>query len=432
MADRDRDFADFMDFGLGIDDVNGNIRGLAVTGSDKGQVGTGQNVKFICKKTESLEELHQGIGVSVEGSGYYGLFGGSDKFKMAQDASFKSYSVFLFVDIIVQNPSKHLIGEQLAPTPSALLSAGNFDRFRQEFGDFYIKGIKMGGEYCAIVEIETTDSSDQTNISNKLETAGFFGAGGADLATTFSSEFAKVTVDRTLSVNSVQIGGAGAGAKQAVDPGEVIAKAQNFPSQVLSDPVAYQVELQDYTALDIPAPPNAIDMQNAKDVLQKFATDRDTLVQFLNDIGFIKQHPEQFENFDNNALDALEQGIASTLNQITKAASQCLNDVRQCAFQSVTIPSQNQLPKRKAGQPPPPKFVTIPDWGVLETAEIGGVDNSGISIPSAQQLGLVLNIITVLDPSHDTGDIVKTQPPVGTSVPVGSTVTITVTQGGDI
>jgi hypothetical protein len=79
MADRDRDFADFMDFGLGIDDVNGNIRGLAVTRSDPVEVGTGQGVKFICKKTESLEELHQGLGLSVEGSGYYGLCGGSEQ-----------------------------------------------------------------------------------------------------------------------------------------------------------------------------------------------------------------------------------------------------------------------------------------------------------------------------------------------------------------
>jgi hypothetical protein len=413
-----RDFDGFMDFGFGVDDVNGNVRGQAVTRSEPVQVGGGQKVTFICNKTESQEELQEGIGLTVEGSGAYGFFAGSDKFDLVKKSNFKSYSVFLFVNVSVENPSRHLLGEKLVDTAAELLAAGNTTRFREEFGDFYIKGIKTGGEYWAIVEIETTDSSDQTDISNKLQTAGFFGVGGADLATTFSDNFLKVTGSRTLNIVAFQNGGAGQGAKQEVQPGEVVTKAQNFPAEVSKDPAAFQVELQDYKALDIPNPPDPIQLQKAKDQLGEFARNRATLMQFLNDIAFIKEHPEQFESFDNNSLDNLEQQIAGTLNQITDAASSCFNDVNKCDFQPVNIPSRNLLPNRKAGAK-----VKVPNWVGVAFTDFRDPPSAHPDVVFPETLSLTLSFQQqpVADRRQDSV-IQSTNPKADTEVPVGSVV----------
>src|SRR5215831_1766267 len=389
-----RDFTGFMDFGLGIDDVNGNVRGLAVTGS-KTQLTGGQTLTFICKKTESIEELHEGLGLTVDGSAAYGVFGGSEKFNLDKQSSFNHYSVFVFVHIDVRNPDQHLLGEQLVKPAADLLSAGKFDRFREEFGDLYIKGIVTGGEYWAVVAVETTDSTDQRDISNKLSGAGFFGVGGAELATTFSENFLKVTGTRSLDIVSFQAGGAGKGAKQEVTGGEVIAKAQNFASEVLQDSVAYQVELQDYTSLDIPNPPNTVDLQNAKDVMQQYGGNRATLINFLNDIAYIRNHPDQFEEFNTSDLNAIEQQVADALNTITNAASACLNDVHKCVFQASNPPSRDSLPKRKAGAPPPPELVPVPD---LRGKHVDGDDAFALLIPL--QLGMhPRNAIHTDDPS---------------------------------
>jgi hypothetical protein len=344
-----RDFAEFMDFGLGIDDVNGKIRNLAVTGGEPVTVpGTGgQVVQFRLVKTESLEQVHTALGLSVNGSGFYSTFSASEKFSFVESSSFQSYSVFLLVQIMVRNASTHLLGEKLVESANFLLANGKKDRFREEFGDLYIKGIETGGEFWSIVEIQTTDTTDQTDISNQLEVGGFFGGGGADVKTTFTSNFQKVTSNHSLKIQAYQVGGAGAGAKQQVSIGEVIEKAQNFANEVLLKPVAYRVELQDYGALDIPEPPNPIDVQNAKDVLQRFADDRTVLFQLQNNTGYIKQHPEQFETFDDNTLTALAGQVSTTLNQLTRGASKCLNNVKECEFQVSTIPSISLLPKRK-------------------------------------------------------------------------------------
>ena len=81
-------------------------------------------------------------------------------------------------------------------------------------------------------------------------------------------------------------------------------------------------------------------------------------------------------------------GIIPTdaLNTITRAASDCLNDVRKCAFQAPNIPSQDSLPKRKAGvppPPPPPQLVAVPD---LTGTHVGFPDS--FALVNALQLGI--------------------------------------------
>ena len=413
-----KDFAEFMDFGLGIDDVNGKIRNMAVTGATPtGVPGTGgQVVQFRLIKTESLEQVHKSLGLSVDGSASYMMVSGSEKFSFVESSSFQSYSVFLLVQITVTNTSTHLLGEQLVPSAVDLLANGNTVRFRQEFGDLYIKGIETGGEFWSIIEIQTTDTQDQTEISNQLDVGGFFGAGSADVKTSFTSSFQKVTANHSLKIQAFQVGGAGEGAKQQVSIGEVIEKAQNFASEVLLKPVAYRVELQDFGALNIPEPPNPIDVQNAKDVLQRFAEDRAVLIQLQNDIVYIKQQPGQFDVFDDNSLTALAGQVAVTLNQITQGASHCFNDVKACVFQASSIPSRSLLPNRKSGI-----MVNVPN--VIGMSARRDQDGDGAE-ETLKFLGLIVQTIAVsTDGNHQ--DLALTQSPApGTTVAIGSTVTI--------
>jgi hypothetical protein len=353
-----RDFTGFMDYGFGIDDANGNIRGTAVEspGPPAEVPGTGgQTIQFRLEKVDRIEDLHEATGLSLNGSAAYTVFGGSDKFDFVTSSNFHSYSLFLLVRITVVNTSKHLLNETLKNPGPDLLRQGTDEannRFRAEFGDLYIKGIETGGEYFAIVEIETKSDDEKKDISNKLEAGGFFGVGGADFAMTFSENFSQATTNESLKIVSYEIGGAGAGAKQEVIVGDLIAKAQNFPEQVLAKPASFRVELQDYDSLDIPKPPNQVDLQKAKDVLQRYESQRTTLLRILNDITYIVNNADQFEPFNASDLGALADSASESLNKISEGASNCLDDIKACSFVAAGVPNINVLPKRKAGTTP--------------------------------------------------------------------------------
>ena len=179
-------------------------------------------------------------------------------------------------------------------------------------------------------------------------------------------------------------------------------------------------------------PPNFVDIQAAADVLANYATLRNQIVQKINDIEYIQLHPEEFVNVAGFPLQDNLQKLITALNQLKQNASQCVNSIKDCKFANVEIPTVN-LPQRIPGGPPPPvRQVQIPDWGDMETADVGGDDpRTGVHTPSAQELGLVLNEVQQVMPHGTEGDIISTSPPVGTLVNVGTVVTITVLRGGD-
>jgi hypothetical protein len=428
-----RDFEGFMDFGLGIDDVNGAVRGQAVTRDEivETQGTGGQTVIFSLQSVESLDQLQKALGLSVDASAAYGLFGASDKFQLSENSNFQSYSLFLVVSMAVINSSKHLLNEKLrqdANGPATLLSNGNFDRFREEFGDLYIKGIETGGEFHGIIEIETQDESDKTSLSNQLTAGGVFGIGGAELATQFNTSFSHLTSNRALHVASFQRGGLGAGANPTLSPGDMLQKTQNLPADVAAHPVATRVFLQDYRSLDLPAPPNFIDIQLARDAVQSYFDQRAVLKSFLNDVVYIEKHTDAFESFDPAPVQAQVTKASAALTALAHDASQCQNNIHACQVNpDAFVPDRRVLPKRKA----PP--VTVPDFVHVDSGD-PRIDNGlmRFAAPLANRVGLVLKTVLAPNTTPDDidpvtgGEIISQVPVAGTQVERGSVVTVTI------
>ncbi|MGE7920608.1 PASTA domain-containing protein [Viridibacillus sp. NPDC093762] len=70
-------------------------------------------------------------------------------------------------------------------------------------------------------------------------------------------------------------------------------------------------------------------------------------------------------------------------------------------------------------------YVIIPDWWNEE--EVCNGDDMGILRPSAEELGLTVEIIAIQnDPSFDHGEVVHITPPAGTIIKRGSTVTVSI------
>ncbi len=352
-----------MDFGLGYNSAIDDIRGLAVSGGTIKPAGDGkddgQTVIFHVHSVSSMSDVKQSLGVSVEAAAVFLGGGGSASFDFSESSSLHSFSAYLLVSSFVTNASTHMLGEQLSDQGNKLVANGQMDtRFVEEFGDLYIKGIESGGTFFATIEVQTTDSTDQTKVAASLSVNAFVGGGAESLKSHFNSDSMQSLSTHHLEINSLQVGGKGASARQFLTVDEMLAAATNFAATVAGNPVSYRVELQDYQSLNLPPPPNAADLQNAKDVLADCGARREAWLQYRNDIAFILANPTQFDTPPVD-LSVLDQESATALNQIKKSASTCLNAIQSCEFVATSlVPDRSKLPTRKAT----PGIVLVPKF----------------------------------------------------------------------
>jgi hypothetical protein len=108
----------------------------------------------------------------------------------------------------------------------------------------------------------------------------------------FSKEVSQYTGETNLRVDSFQQGGTDA--TPAINFDIAIAKALAFPNQVKQSAQSYSVRLQEYQKIDLPKPPNQVKIDNARDVITRYNALRTRLVQLLNDLDYIRLHPDQF------------------------------------------------------------------------------------------------------------------------------------------
>jgi hypothetical protein len=340
-----KDFQAGMDFGAGVNDVTGEVRNIVVTGDGPVEVaGSGQDVEFELTKVELYQDLLDSMQLSIGAEGSYGLFGGSEKFSFAEGRKFTSYSVFMLVHARILNPLNQLRNERLDPTLVPLIT-NNLDRFVERCGHLYVKGIQTGGEYFAVVEIITKDEENRKEISNRVDAGGVVGAGGFDLAVQFGNLMSSISQTNSLRILSKRIGG-----PDRIDTSvaQILDTVQSFPATVRQSGSACKVLLQDYKALDLPTPPNFVDLLNRKEVLQEVLDLRTPLTQRLNEVDFILTNPDQFESpAEGVDLNQLRNQLATAIRALTDRASQCINDITKCQHPNdIFIPPLAGIPER--------------------------------------------------------------------------------------
>jgi hypothetical protein len=111
------DYMNGHDFGVGIDAVNGSIKGDAVirTAPEEVSGAEGQKVLFDMMQVETTEELTEALGASAEVNVGMGLFNASAQFNFAQQASVNRYSLYLLVSVSVTNAFRQLRDVRLTP-----------------------------------------------------------------------------------------------------------------------------------------------------------------------------------------------------------------------------------------------------------------------------------------------------------------------------
>jgi hypothetical protein len=355
-----REYLPGMDYGVGIDSLSGAIRGDGVIRSQPEEVtgASGQTIQFHLEKLETTEDLQESLNVSAEVDISYGFAGGSARFDFAESCEMHSYSIYLLVRTEVSNSFRQMRDLKLKPQGLDLLRNGQADRFREQYGDVFVRGIETGGVLFDILELHTTSETHQRDVSASVEASGGLGSWAASAQ--FSSSVKKATSKASLQIRSFQQGGQDT--RQTVNLDEMVAKAVAFPAQVAgSKGVPYEILLQDYRTLDLPPVPNWVDLQNAKQVLQDLWVLRNQLHSNLNNINYILTHQDQFQNPNVGKLNNAASALRTAIRDVTRAASNAINKPLEAQFPNIVVPPLDVLPARKGGTEVRPMIQTNPN-----------------------------------------------------------------------
>lgn len=337
-----------MEYGIGVDTPSGDARNVGVIGEPTSiPNASGSVVTFKLKQVENDEDLQTSMGVSASASGGVGLFSASASMDFAQSCHVHSNSVFLLVCVDVNLAFSQVRSPQLDPTAAAVLQEGNFPRFQEMYGDSFVRGIQTGGRFFSVAEIFTSTKEEQESLSLALQGSyGPFSAEGK-----FSTSFKNAVQNKSLEVSVHYEGGVVPQVPTAID--EIQQIAATFPASVNGNAVPYAVLLDKYSILDIPNPPNYIDLEHQMDVLAYCAEQRASLWTTLNNVDYVLTHPAQFSLVAQPEgaapLVAYRQALEADLQEVKKAASKALNHPQEAAL-PVLSAKPVPMPDRRAGE----------------------------------------------------------------------------------
>lgn len=471
---------DGYDIGIGVASATGSPMALGAIGAvTPPQVGTGGSGSFVFRRIDSNDELETELGISADASAGVGLFSGSASFDFSKQCKIQSSSLTVLVAARESFAFQQMDSPELSEAAGKLV--GKPAQFKEQFGDYFVRGISTGGRFIGVVRIDTKSQQSKTDVD--LALSGSYGL-------TVSADL-KVKLRETLKSANARIE-----AFYTFDGGEVKTRlTSNEPVELLNQlykamdewtatvrqrPKAFSVTLAPYVIALGPTPPNIADFEHQRDVLIRCAKLRSQTLDKLNLIDYMldPDHMGEFEIVsppDGPDLAALQAALAGDLDVIADAASFAIDNIKQACdpetfmrtirgvadFELTPLPAN--LPKHTGGTSPGTLPVRLPNLvgvdfhslaavlvclqhggtldGCLDGTAFPGQDGEIIPIPLDRDIAEFLSMGTngglkVTWIPGDPGDLIagapgpmdfrvqSQSPPAGTDVPRGSQVVV--------
>ena len=290
-------FRDGMELGLGMDDLTGQVGSLdAVSFTESGSpaADSGMEATYDTSLINSAEQLYSQLNVDVAAEGRYGLFSAEGKFAFAENSRFSSTATFLVARARVQTAFVRVRNPVPVPDAQALVRDGKQEKFRQRYGDLFIRGIKSGGEFVAVLSITSSVKSEERELAVSLK-ASFDGVvAGGSVDTAVRSRQEELRSRSEVRVSIYQRGGSGDEISYVGTVDEVMARLKGFAKSVQGHPKAYTVQAASYDTLVFDDEPNWFDLARAREVLEDAMRKRVVLQTARNDVEAVLAHPSYF------------------------------------------------------------------------------------------------------------------------------------------
>lgn len=291
-----------MAFGRGVNLLDGAGAGFGVDPGEVGETSAARVVDYGIKVANGLEDLYSSVGLSADG-----VFGDEGKAGFVKQVSFNSYSTFLIARRAVESSFRHCRSATLGADAWNLLEKGESEIFRRRYGDGYVRGVRIGGEFVAIIEIS----------------------------------------DDELTATTYQRGGRGGQPVSDVD--SMLVRLREFPSLVAENQVPYEAEVAAYETLSRPAGCALVDIAVRRRMLDEYARLTMRLMSLRGDVEFVQLNPELFADPpDLLTLNEWQLHIAGEITKVSRQASACADRAdTECPELALNLPEGYRMPERK-------------------------------------------------------------------------------------
>lgn len=343
-------FQDGMALGLGIDDLTGAVGSLsAVTfTTTKAAIGDeGMEGEYDTSLVYSVEQMYNSLKINVNAEGRYGLFSAEGKFSFAENSRFNSTSTFLVARADIQNAFTRM--ENPMPTEDAkdLVRDGKQELFRKRYGDLFIRGVKSGGQYIAILSITNKMQEDQRELGIALKASFDSIAAGGSLSVNIQNTIARLSSTSEIRVSIYQRGGSAEQISYTGTVEEVMNRLKTFATAVQENPKAYSVQAASYDTLIFPNAPNWFDIKRQQEVLEDSMKKRLQLQTIRNDIEMVLLHPEYFKSPPDQAtLSNWSSTVTNELNELDRHVDKVVDSISAAEFFPLKLPEGMVIPER--------------------------------------------------------------------------------------
>lgn len=312
------------DYGMGVAFAKANPLARGVKGEHTQVEGAGAgNGSYAVNQVTTTEEVETSLGISAEASGGCGLFSANARFNFSRDSKVRSSSIVLILSATEQQGFWQVDEPALSQEAAALMTQGKGQLFCDRYGDCFVRGMYVGGQFFGIIRIDTRSEESKLKIGASMggSYGGFGGKAAMDLSETCKTESA------SIYCNYYYEGGRVTG--RPTTPAELLEMYDKWAQTVRDQPMPYQVALSPYSIVNGPEPPNAIDLEHQRDILYRCAKLRSATIDKLNIIDYILDplHSKEFELTLSPAdLRKLQELLSRDLDVIAKAASFALDN----------------------------------------------------------------------------------------------------------
>jgi hypothetical protein len=297
----------------------------------------GQQVFFKLDLASSTLSLSEQLSISARASLKYGIAAsGSAKTSFVSTFKQNSFSIYVLVQVEVINEQTLLDLSQakLSSTSTALFKS-NPQQFITQYGDSFVYGLITGGEFFAVLEIESSTVSEFREIKASLGGKASFGLFSGSASAEFEKSLQRITSSYKMKATIFRNGGSGV--LGAITPSALVQQALDFPSEVVDGKaIAYEALIIPYNHIPHPVA-SPLDVSNQTTVLEQLGAWRQRLLKFQNDLAFALNYPEQFPGINISQINDRYNDISAEITNIVNSASACYADQSKCNLPTINL-----------------------------------------------------------------------------------------------
>jgi hypothetical protein len=402
---RSVDAAEGYDYGDGVATISGARRATRAVHCTRPATSqaTGWSQEIRVSLCETVQEVYDALDISVDTTASYGPASVSEKFGLAQSSQQTGFSLHLVVLATVRSPLA-LVGDvSLTDEAKELLTDRRFEQFYVRFGDKFVSGLVVGGEYSAVLSLETSSDDDKQTLKNSLGIAVQLGKLDASVQSEVTKTLNQFTGRLSMrlfqksrggspavaapagGLPTVPADGAAPAAPQLREANDIFTAAIGFPGTVTkrtAQPVVAQ--LSNYSELALPDSPAFVrfltdsgGLYSANGPLKKLddlATARASLIADLARVRALLRNPFGYVDAPQRLLERFGP-VAEGLSEQIATLDRTVAGYLQAVQADPTNAPQVEVPRH----PPVALPRRNPDTAYLITSFVG--DRLAVSAP---------------------------------------------------